>query len=151
MIDSWQTNFPDLQSAIGTQERGVMNIFSIIILVIAGIGILNLLLMAVYERTREIGLLGALGLKPRQISDPVPARRRFDGAGRGRIRRRAWACRLTSCSAGWVSITPSSPSLTEYTALISGKVYPTLGLERIVPAHGDGADHRHAGSFLPGA
>ena len=67
VVDSWETNFPDLQAAIGTKS-GVMNIFSIIILVIAGIGILNLLLMAVYERTREIGLLGALGLKPRQIS-----------------------------------------------------------------------------------
>ena len=42
-----------------------MNIFSVIILVIAGIGILNLLLMAVYERTREIGVLGALGLQAR--------------------------------------------------------------------------------------
>ena len=45
-----------------------MNIFSVIIIAIAGIGILNLLLMAVYERTREIGLLGAMGLKPRQIA-----------------------------------------------------------------------------------
>ncbi len=45
-----------------------MNIFSVIIMLIAGIGILNLLLMAVYERTREIGLLGAMGLKPRQIA-----------------------------------------------------------------------------------
>ncbi|MEJ2597762.1 MAG: ABC transporter permease [Anaerolineales bacterium] len=66
-IDSWETNFPELQSAIGT-KGGIMNIFSVIILGIAGIGILNLLLMAVYERTREIGLLGALGLRPRQIS-----------------------------------------------------------------------------------
>ena len=46
-----------------TRKGGVMDIFSVIILVIAGIGILNLLLMAVYERTREIGLLGALGLE----------------------------------------------------------------------------------------
>jgi ABC-type lipoprotein release transport system permease subunit len=66
-IDSWETNFPELQSALGT-KGGVMNIFSVVILGIAGIGILNLLLMAVYERTREIGLLGALGLRPRQIS-----------------------------------------------------------------------------------
>jgi len=66
-VESWETNFPELQSALGT-KGGVMNIFSVIILMIAGIGILNLLLMAVYERTREIGLLGALGFRPSQIS-----------------------------------------------------------------------------------
>jgi len=66
-VESWETNFPELQSALGT-KGGVMNIFSVTILMIAGIGILNLLLMAVYERTREIGLLGALGFRPSQIS-----------------------------------------------------------------------------------
>src|SRR5712692_1096027 len=66
-IDSYETNFPELQSALST-KGGVMNVFSVVILLIAGIGILNLLLMAVYERTREIGLLGALGLRPGQIS-----------------------------------------------------------------------------------
>lgn len=66
-IDSYETNFPELKQTVSTKS-GVMNIFSVIILLIAGIGILNLLLMAVYERTREIGLLGAMGLKPRQIS-----------------------------------------------------------------------------------
>ena len=66
-IDSYETNFPELKKALGTKD-GVMNIFSVVILMIAGIGILNLLLMAVYERTREIGLLGALGLHPSQIS-----------------------------------------------------------------------------------
>ena len=51
-----------------TTKGQAMDVFSVIILGIAAIGILNLLLMAVYERTREIGVLGALGLKPRQIS-----------------------------------------------------------------------------------
>jgi ABC-type lipoprotein release transport system permease subunit len=66
-IESFQANYPDLASAINS-KNGVMDIFSVIIIAIAGVGILNLLLMAVYERTREIGVLGAMGLKPRQIS-----------------------------------------------------------------------------------
>jgi ABC-type lipoprotein release transport system permease subunit len=66
-IESFQANYPDLASAINT-KGGVMNVFSIIIIAIAGVGILNLLLMAIYERTREIGVLGAMGLKPAQIS-----------------------------------------------------------------------------------
>jgi ABC-type lipoprotein release transport system permease subunit len=66
-IESFQANYPDLANAINS-KGGVMNIFSVIIIAIAGVGILNLLLMAVYERTREIGVLGAMGLKPRQIA-----------------------------------------------------------------------------------
>jgi len=66
-IESFQANYPDLASTINT-KGGVMNVFSVIIIAIAGVGILNLLLMAVYERTREIGVLGAMGLKPHQIS-----------------------------------------------------------------------------------
>ena len=66
-IESFEANYPDLASAINT-KGGVMNIFSVVIIAIAGVGILNLLLMAVYERTREIGMLGAMGLKPAQIS-----------------------------------------------------------------------------------
>ena len=66
-IESFEANYPELASAIST-KGGVMNIFSVVIIAIAGVGILNLLLMAVYERTREIGMLGAIGLRPAQIS-----------------------------------------------------------------------------------
>jgi ABC-type lipoprotein release transport system permease subunit len=43
-----------------------MDIFGLVILLIAGVGILNLMLMAVFERTREIGVLAAMGLKRRE-------------------------------------------------------------------------------------
>ena len=46
-VESWAQNYPELGSAIG-QKNAVMDIFSVIIVVIAGIGILNLLLMAIY-------------------------------------------------------------------------------------------------------
>lgn len=129
-IASWQTNFPELQSAIST-KGGVMNIFSVIIMVIAGIGILNLLLMAVYERTREIGLLGAMGLKPRQIAYLFI----LEGTMMGLVGVGAGILfgLLINSLLGRVGFDYSQFStLTEYTALISGRVYPTLGVDKLL-------------------
>ena len=105
---SWQTNYPDLQAALDS-KNGIMNIFSVIILIIAGIGILNLLLMAVYERTREIGLMGALGMRPGQISSLL-----INGV-------------LGKVGMDYSQFT----SLAQYMALITGRVYPTLGMEKL--------------------
>jgi len=66
-IETWETSSPELKQAI-EMDKTMMGVFGIIMLGIAAIGILNLLMMAVFERTREIGVLGALGLKPRQIT-----------------------------------------------------------------------------------
>jgi ABC-type lipoprotein release transport system permease subunit len=128
-IDSWETNFPDLQKTIAT-KGAVMNIFSVILLIVAGIGILNVLLMAVYERTREIGILAALGLRPRQISLLFL----LEGAMLGLVGV-AFGMGLgllINLLVGRVGMDYSQfSSLTEYTALISGRVYPTLGVERL--------------------
>ena len=129
VIDSWQTSFPDLESVVG-RKNSVMNIFSIIILAIAGIGILNLLLMAVYERTREIGLLGALGVKPRQISILFL----LEGALMGLVGVVFGVALGLAINALFSRVGfdySQFSTLTEYTALISGRVYSTLGLERI--------------------
>lgn len=46
---------------------GVLNGFSVIALVAAGFGVVNTLLMSVTERTREIGLMRAVGLRSSRV------------------------------------------------------------------------------------
>jgi len=66
-ITTWETAIPELSSTVD-MKNAVMTGFSAVILGIASIGLFNILLMAIYERTQEIGLLAAIGVKPRQIS-----------------------------------------------------------------------------------
>jgi putative ABC transport system permease protein len=65
-VDAWDTLDPSTKQTMEMEDQ-VMGIFGLIILLIAGVGILNLMLMAVFERTREIGLMAAMGLKRREI------------------------------------------------------------------------------------
>jgi ABC-type lipoprotein release transport system permease subunit len=128
-ITSWQTSFPELQQALST-KGGVMNVFGIIMVAIVGIGILNLLLMAIYERTREIGVLAALGVKPFQISLLFL----LEGALMGLVGVAVGVALglLLNGILGTVGMDFGSlSSATSYTALISGKVYPSLGLEQL--------------------
>ena len=128
-INSWEENYPEMLAAINT-KGGVMNVFGVIIVVIAGIGILNLLLMAVFERTREIGLLGALGMKPAQISFLFLLEGAMMalvglavGIGLGL---------LFNGLLGSVGLDYSKFSgVTEYTALINGRIFPSLGVENL--------------------
>jgi ABC-type lipoprotein release transport system permease subunit len=129
-IDTWRNNYPELMAAI-TTKNGVMNIFGVIILLIAGIGILNLLLMAVYERTREIGLLGAMGLKPRQISLLFILEgilMGLVGVAAGIVFGLLINGLLRQVGLDFSSMTTA----TEYMALISGRIYPTWGLEKLL-------------------
>ena len=128
-VESWEKNYPELANAVN-QKSAVMDIFSVIIVVIAGIGILNLLLMAIYERTREIGLLGAMGLKPRQIAATFI----LEGAMIGVVGVIAGIGMglMINLSLGQVGMDYSQfAGMTEYMALISGKIYPTLGLSKL--------------------
>ena len=129
-VESWANNYPELGNAVG-RKNIVMDIFSVIIVMIAGIGILNLLMMAIYERTREIGLLGAMGLKPRQVATIFILEGALigfvgviAGVGMGLI---------TNLSLMQVGMDYSQfAGITDYMALISGKVYPTLGVNRLL-------------------
>lgn len=64
-VDAWDTLDPSAKQMMELEAQ-IMSMFGLIILLIAGVGILNLMLMAVFERTREIGLLAAMGLKRRE-------------------------------------------------------------------------------------
>ncbi len=108
-----------------------MNVFSVIIIAIAGVGILNLLLMAVYERTREIGVLGAMGLKPNQISllfilEGIMIG--MVGIAVGIVFGLAINGYLMKVGLDFGSMT----SAASYMALIQSRVYPTLGVEKLL-------------------
>jgi ABC-type lipoprotein release transport system permease subunit len=129
-IVSWQTSFPELEQALAT-KGGAMNVFSVIMMFIVGIGILNLLLMAIYERTREIGILGALGLKPSQISILFV----LEGVLMGLVGVAVGVALglLINGVLGKVGLDFSAfSSISSYTALISGKVYSTWGVDKLL-------------------
>jgi ABC-type lipoprotein release transport system permease subunit len=129
-INSWETNFPELRATINT-KTGVMNIFGVIMVLIAAIGILNMLLMAVYERTREIGLLGAMGLKPRQISFLFILEGTLIGLV-GVVVGIILGLLINGLFKQVGLDFTQYASLTSYMALISGRVYPTWGVDKLL-------------------
>ena len=129
-IESFQANYPDLALAINSKS-GVMNIFSVIIIAIAGVGILNMLLMAVYERTREIGVLGAMGLKPRQISLLFI----LEGTMIGLVGVAVGIVFGLALNGSLMSVGldfNAYSGITSYMALIKDRVYPTWGTEKLL-------------------
>lgn len=129
-IESFQANYPDLASAIDS-KGGVMNVFSVIIIAIAGVGILNLLLMAVYERTREIGVLGAMGLKANQIALLFI----LEGTMIGLVGVAVGIALGLALNGYLMKVGMDFGSLTQaasYMALIKDKVYPTWGVEKLL-------------------
>jgi ABC-type lipoprotein release transport system permease subunit len=69
-VASWQTLQP-LTQALFQMSEGVTGLLVIIMFIAMAFGIVNTLLMAVFERIRELGLLQALGMRPGLILGQV--------------------------------------------------------------------------------
>jgi len=123
-VETWESSFPELKQTMD-MKTGVMGYMGVFMLCIAAIGILNLLMMAVFERTREIGIVGALGLKPREITLLFLLEGTLIG-----VMGAVLGAVLGSAINGILSVVGMDYSqfanLTEYTALISGRIYTQL-------------------------
>ena len=65
-VDSWESLMPQIRQVLET-KMAFSGFFGMVVVFIGCIGILNLMMMAVFERTREMGVLAALGMKARQV------------------------------------------------------------------------------------
>jgi ABC-type lipoprotein release transport system permease subunit len=129
-VDSWDTLQPELQEVLAMKSVFV-SIFGFIILLIASIGILNLMLMAVFERTREMGVLQALGMKGRQLMGLFVMEGMMVGA----------IGAVIGCILGWLLVwlvaqvgidLGYAEDMGEISALMGDRLYPSIGLTKII-------------------
>lgn len=125
-IDSWQTLRPEITQTLSAKLT-YTTMFGFIIIIIASIGILNIQLMAVFERTREMGVLAALGMKGQQITNLFLLEGTLIGV----------VGALLGClaGAGLVGLIGSigldlsfMSGMGEITALMGSRLYPSVGL-----------------------
>jgi ABC-type lipoprotein release transport system permease subunit len=127
-------SFYDLRPEIGeilAQKSTFTVALGFIVLLMASIGILNLMLMAVYERTREMGVLAALGMKGRQLMGLFLLEGIFIGV----------IGAVLGCIVSWLLVTAVAQVGIDYsmaqgtgdiTALIGNRLYPSIPITNIV-------------------
>jgi ABC-type lipoprotein release transport system permease subunit len=71
-VHTWRELLP-LVTASVAMYHGIIWLWNLVAFVVMGFGIVNTILMAVLERTREFGLFQALGMRPREIVGEVLA------------------------------------------------------------------------------
>jgi putative ABC transport system permease protein len=128
-VASWQELNPEMNQSLQVDKQ-VMSIFGLVVLLIAGVGILNLMLMAVFERTREIGLLAAMGLKRHEILGLFL----LEGVLIGLLGSLVGCVLggLVVVVIGQVGIKFSIAGMGEMMALLGDRLYPTLRIDLLL-------------------
>ena len=126
-VDSWETLKPEIRQTMDVKSQ-FTTIFGLIVVMIACIGILNLMLMAVYERTREMGVLAALGMKGSQVMGLFL----LEGAMIGVVGAAAgcilgWLVLLAINQAGGIDLSVAA-EMGEITALMGDHIYASTNL-----------------------
>jgi len=68
--EDWGSLIPEMRQVV-TAFESMRIIITVIFYLAAGLGILNTFFMSVYERTREFGILLAIGMRPGQIRNMI--------------------------------------------------------------------------------
>lgn len=63
---SWGELLPNFKDTMESKRKG-QRVMDLIVFLIVGLGVFNAMTMSVFERTREFGVLGALGTRPRRL------------------------------------------------------------------------------------
>lgn len=109
-------------------EDAIVSLISLIFLIVVTSGILNTMLMAVAERTREFGVSIALGTKPYQLTLTIAIEGIVLGAV-GILFGTVLGIVLVAIF-HYVGIDISSFSQAEAVRMVGGRVFPTFSLER---------------------
>lgn len=130
-VDTWDSLRPELQETLAMKST-FTSIFGFIVVMIAAIGIFNLMMMAVYERTREMGVMAAMGMKSRQLLGLFL----MEGAMIGIFGA------VIGCLAAWILVwavaqvgidfSSLTSEMNETVALMGSRLYPAIDIGEII-------------------
>jgi ABC-type lipoprotein release transport system permease subunit len=129
-VDSWETLRPEMRQTLDT-KAAFTSVLGIVVILIASIGVLNLMLMAVFERTREMGVLAALGMKGWQVMGLFLLEGTLIGAVGAVL-----GCALSAALLYWIGLEgldfSFASGMGEITALMGTRIFPSITLVAIV-------------------